>query len=69
MYFFFGISGSKEEGGVEGEVGTPSRSHYQYPVLRCDPAFGGNFLLSIPGFPQFSPFRNPEVSPCSIHKH
>ena len=53
----------------EGEVGTPNRSHYQCPVLRCDPVFGWNFLLSIPGFPQFSPFRNPEVSPCSIHKH
>ena len=66
---FFGISGSKEEGGGEGEVGTPNRSHYQYPVLRCDPVFGWNFLFSIPGFPQFSPFRNPEGSPCSIHKH
>ena len=38
-FFFFGISGSKEDG-WEGEVGTPNRSHYQYPVLRCDPVFG-----------------------------
>ena len=22
------------------QMGTPNRSHYQYPVLRCDPVFG-----------------------------
>ena len=28
------------EGGGGEEVGTPNRSHYQHPVLRCDPVFG-----------------------------
>ena len=49
----------------EGEVGTPNRSHYQCVTQYLDEIF----WLSIPGFPQFSPLRNPEVSPCSIHKH
>ena len=67
IFCFFAFLGAKRTGGRGG--GTPNRSHYQYPVLRCDPVFGWNFLLSIPGFPQFSPFRNPEECPRSIHKH
>ena len=47
----------KRRGEGEGEVGTPNRSHYQCPVLRCDPVFGWNFLLSIPGFPSFLHFE------------
>ena len=37
----------KRRGEGEGEVGMPNRSHFQYPVLRFDPVFGWNFLLSI----------------------
>ena len=42
----------------EGEVGTPNRSHYQYPVLRCDPVFGWNSRFS----PVFSISRPRRIS-------